>query len=155
MSAVKTRWHWLRLELIGHRLPRAVQNRARYVIERSCAQLLSSFIRRHLTAQPILIIQILWLIVWFFDKASPKRVILLRWLHRLNVLCYLEWILVLVVVWLEELLWARWTAIHVNTSIADSAIVVLVALLLPQWNHLIIIFWVALLVLWHLFLKER
>ena len=62
--------------------------------------------------------------------------ILLRWLHIDSILCYLERILGLVVVRLEERFRA---AIHLNT-IATSAKVVIVALLLPQWNHLIIIF---------------
>ena len=150
MGTVQTLWHRLLLELGGQWLSRAVQNRARYVIKRSCAHLLSSFLRGHMIAQPIMIIQILWLIVWFFDETSPEWMILLRWLHRYGVRCYLERILILIVIRLEERFWAGWPAIHLYI-IAACAKVVIVALLLPQWKHLIIIFWVALLVLWHLY----
>ena len=65
--------------------------------------------------------------------------ILLGWLHLYGVLGYREWILILVVIRLEERFWASWPAIHLNT-IAACAKAVFVALLLPQWNHLIIIF---------------
>ena len=153
MGTVQTLRHRLWLELRGQWLSCTVQNRAGNVIKRSCAHLLSSFLRGHMIAQPIVIIQILWLIVWFFHETSPKWMILLLWLHRFGVLGDLERVLILIVILLEELR-AVWPAIHLHI-ITTCAIVVFVALLLPQWKHLIIIFWVALLVLWHLIFDRK